>query len=195
MRFVRKMAILKPLCVFVLGPAGSFSSSAADVMLPGVPRMYADSLRRVFLTVHGDVVGIIPIANKIIGSITEVNCALKAGAFEVLRRKKMPVSFVCAAKVEITARRVRRVYCSMIAYRQCMRYLRRNFAHAKIIKNLPSTSSSYKKIVQLKRPTAVALGSEDGAIKYGLTILDRSVQDDPRDWTEFALIRRRGSKV
>lgn len=62
---------------------------------------------------------------------------------------------------------------------------------ARVIKNLPSTSSSYKKIVQLKGATAVALGSEDGALKYGLHIVDRDVQDEEKNWTEFALIRRR----
>lgn len=176
----------------LLGPAGSFSDAAANKLGKNWKKIYVSSIEKIFEAVRRrKAFGFVPVKNKIIGSVPKSEEGFKKmhGQLHILRRIKFPVRFVLAAKKKIPLKKIQKVYCPLVVADQCRKFLRKKLPHAKLVTDVDSSSASYKKIVQLARFSLAAIGSERGAKLYKLKILGRNIQDDPKDWTEFVLIK------
>lgn len=183
----------------VLGPRGSFSDRAAAFLK--IKARYTASFAEIFRSVAKAGLGIVPVRNKIIGEIKSTMRFFKRSSrsgvdkFKILKRFKMPVSFILAARPgrKTELENIKFIYCAKIANQQCKKYivnLKKTNPAIKIITNFPSTSSAFKKIVQQKGGRAgesAAIGSQYAAKIYGLKILAKQIQDSKADWTEFVL--------
>ena len=192
--------------IVLIGPAGSFSDYATEESVfikkltdGNFKKRYVVSVAAVFKRVRPGNYGLVPVRNKIIGKIPGAEKFFKKGKFKIIRRFRMPVKFVLAAKKRVKLREISRIFASPVARAQCKNFLHKNFQNVHFERAAFSTSASYKKVVQLKLERArkwAAIGSEFGAKIYQLTILAKNIQDDPHDWTEFVLfgIRQESSQ-
>ncbi len=185
----------------LLGPKGSFSDQAAGFLR--VKKQYVSSFAEIFRSVAKGGFGIVPVRNKIIGDIKSTTHFFKSNKFKILRRFKMPVSFILAVRPGRKAKleNIKYIYCAKIANQQCKKFianLKKIDPAVKIITNFPSTSSAFKKIVQQRGRRAgasAAIGSEYAAKIYGFKTLAKQIQDSKADWTEFVLFSASASSA
>lgn len=182
--------------LFLLGPAGSFSDTAADRFKKSFRKKYCSSFREVFQKMKHGGYGFLPVKNKIFGELRFVTRELKSQRkkYEVISHIRFPVRLVLAAQKKMALADFRLLYLSMLIRKQCEKFLKKYFKHAKKITSDESSSSMIKKVAQLKWKMAsrsAGIGSEKAAKLFGLKILKRNIQDDPRDWTRFVLFRAR----
>lgn len=180
----------KRYSLLLLGPAGSFSDYAARSRRIAGKKRFVASFAKIFASVRGKKLGLVPVRNKIIGEIPGIAGFFKKRKFSILRRFKIPVRFVLAARGKIPLGEISFVYASPVVRDQCKKFLKKYLPHAHCVSAGDSSSSSFTKIVQLsakKANQSAAIGSEFCAKKYKFQVLKRGIQDDPCDWTEFVV--------
>jgi len=81
---------------------------------------------------------------------------------------------------------IRKVYSHPVALNQCLRF----FAAHRRIESTPfyDTAGSVKMVMEEKAPDAAAIASSVAASIYGAHILQRSIEDDRRNFTRFFLL-------
>lgn len=176
----------------LLGPAGSFSDEAAKKLGRNFAPVYCKSFRDVFNNVKSGMLGFLPVRNKIVGEIPETASFFRVPSADctILKSFKYPISFVLAVSRKMHISQIRTLYTSPVVADQCRKFIHRYLPHVRIFFHVDSSSDAIKKIVQLKPEEAehsAAIGSEKAAKMYGLKVLERRIQDDPKDWTEFVL--------
>lgn len=180
--------------LILLGPEGSFSSTAADHLKNSWQRRYVLSFLSLFRAVKGGVFGLVPVRNKIIGKIPGVEKLLQKKSYCIVSKFRMPIRMVLAGKKKVPFDAIRFVFAAKVVKMQCEKFLKRNLDGAKYFTNFTSSPLAFKRIVQLKGKKAyqsAAIGSEKSAKLCELTILARNIQDSKNDWTEFVLFRIR----
>ncbi|MEK7524412.1 MAG: prephenate dehydratase domain-containing protein [Patescibacteria group bacterium] len=178
--------MLKPK-IYVLGPADSFSDLAVR-RFRNAKIAYASSFAVLFKRIQSGSLVLLPVHNKIIGPIPEVKKYLKTHPVKIMKKFRMPISFVLASKRKMSLSEVRRIYSIGPAMDQCKKFLKKYLSSSKKVR-VASTAQAYKKIVQLTAQGAAAIGSLAGAKSYQLVVLARQIQDDPKDWTEFVIVK------
>lgn len=180
----------------LLGPAGSFSDIASQKLGAGFARHYVASFKDVFAFMKRGAHGLVPVRNKILGPIVPAVQHLKKGKFEILKKVRLPVSFVLAATAKAGSltkkgtklENIKTVYCPEVVRQQCSKFIKKNLAHAKFPRASEASTMSFKKIVQLGGNSAATIGPERAAKIYKLKVLARKLEDQRNDWTEFWLI-------
>lgn len=82
---------------------------------------------------------------------------------------------------------IRRIQSHPVALAQCEQFFA---AHPTIAKAVADdTAGSVRQIVQANDPTVAAIASEFAARQYGAQILASDVEDDPKNFTRFALLQ------
>jgi prephenate dehydratase len=82
---------------------------------------------------------------------------------------------------------VRRIQSHPVALAQCEQFFA---AHPTIAKAVAEdTAGSVRQIMQALDPTVAAIASEFAALQYGAQILASDVEDDPHNFTRFALLQ------
>jgi prephenate dehydratase len=81
---------------------------------------------------------------------------------------------------------IRKVYSHPVALNQCLRF----FARHRKLESTPfyDTAGSVKMVMDEKAPDAAAIASAVAASIYGAHILQRSIEDDRRNFTRFFLL-------
>lgn len=182
--------------LFLFGPAGSFSDIAANRFKKSFLKSYCSSFREVFKKMGSKNFGFLPVRNKILGELRFVTSQLKSRRkkYEVISHIRFPIKLALAAQKKMALADIRLLYMSILIQKQCGKFLKKYLSRAKKITSTESSSSVIKKVAQLKGKSAcqsAVIGSEKAAKLFGLKILKRNIQDDPRDWTEFVLFKNR----
>jgi prephenate dehydratase len=133
---------------------------------------------------------VIPIENTLAGSIYQ--------NFDLLARHPLVVVAETSLRIEhnlighrgVGFRQIRQVYSHPAALEQCSRFLRRSRTIETV--SFYNTAGSVKFIHDHDLKHAAAIASEDAARIYGMTILRRSIEDDPENYTRFLVLARRG---
>ncbi len=185
----KKPAGRKPLVL--LGPEGSFSSIAAKRFSDRYTFIFVDTFGKVLKKLEcGPCDALLPIRNKIFGPIDVVVEALKGNEFFVVKKFKIKISFVLAAPMKLVISDINALFVSKIALTQCSKWVEKFIPQAKAHTNIDSTSEAFKKIVQLRKEKAAAIGSLAAVKLYNFTVLAKNIQDEKDDWTEFVLISK-----
>lgn len=198
-----KGSFKKPILI-LLGPPGSFSDLASRKLEKKFEKRYVSSFKKIFKKLHAakKIFAFIPVKNKIVGDVEPCATEMKKNRYAVVMRLTFDVRLVIAKKrsplkvagkaraksnLGIPAGLIKKIYVPAVAYEQCKKYLAQKYPGVKVQTNADATSASYKKIVQLKGFSAAAIGSLEGAKMAKLQIIERNIQDDPQDWTEFVV--------
>lgn len=177
-----------------LGPPGTFTEEAlrSSVEINGLtPEPFA-SIQEVIAAVEREEVdkGIVPIENSIEGS---VNATLDMLAFEanLLIEKEIisPIAHNLIGRRGIRKDQVKKLVSIPQAAGQCRGYIMREFPGIEI-QAANSTAEAVRIVAERGDGDTVAIGTVLAAKLYGLSVLERKIQDFADNQTRFVLIGR-----
>jgi prephenate dehydratase len=177
------------------GEAGAFSQIAVHQLLgEGVDVVPCQRFDEVFHNLAAKTVdaAVIPIENTLHGSVHENYDHLLHFELPIEGETHVRIAHTLIAKPGVAMRNVKRVFSHPVALNQCLDFFARNPR----LERVPfyDTAGSVKMIMQEGLDNAAAIASSIAADIYGAHILKRNIEDDPRNFTRFFLLRRPGRK-
>lgn len=176
----------RQLRISFLGPEASFSHLAARRKFGSCVEYLPEfDIPSVFLSVvkgRADY-GVVPVQNSLDGGVNEALDTFLQVEVSVCSELLVPITQCLLARCP--KEQIRRVYSKPQALAQCRRWLRENLPHAELIDEA-STASAAQRAAQEEGAAAVA--GEIAAECYRLQILERAIEDGPRNVTRFVVI-------
>ncbi len=175
-----------------LGPKGTFSHSAADFFSNGEETVPFTSIYNVLSAVDSGEIdfGVVPVENSTEGSI---NATLDSLIFDFDLKMKaqlnMPIAESLVVKEDTAFEDITSVLSHPQPLAQCSHYLRENLPKAETF-SVSSTTEAMRQVSQSPEPIA-AIGNKISAPMYGLKALRENIQDDKRNFTQFALVSKK----
>ncbi|MGD0299286.1 MAG: prephenate dehydratase [Bryobacteraceae bacterium] len=129
---------------------------------------------------------VIPIENSLAGSVHENYDHLLHFDVRIAAETNVRIIHNLIAPPGVRFKDIRKVYSHPVALNQCLRF----FAEHRRIESTPfyDTAGSVKMVMEEKAPDAAAIASSVAASIYGAHILQRSIEDDRRNFTRFFLL-------
>lgn len=188
------------LVVAFLGPRGTFShraaraaSSAASLARHAARRRFGSSVQ--LLPVSGiDAVfsevaqgradyGVVPIENSTEGGVGATLDTFMETDLKVCAEVVVHVHHSLMTKC--SPRSIKKIFSKAEVFGQCKGWLANHFSHAQLV-DVASTAQAAE--MASKRADAAAIGHEESAQIYGLTVLHRAIEDNPFNITRFYVI-------
>lgn len=201
---VRKDHILEPTVAFQ-GAYGAFGEMAARSGWPdGEPRPMP-TFERVVASVEAGIsdFGLLPVWNSALGEIPFTKDALKGARVEITGEITVPIELCLLARPGVRLESLTYVGSHPAALAQCKRFLDARPAlipcpawdtagAARDLADFPAPYAWYDRLPGATRRTAAAIAGAEAAERYGLTILERGIQDVADNVTRFAILVRAG---
>ncbi|HVP66234.1 MAG TPA: prephenate dehydratase [Anaeromyxobacteraceae bacterium] len=175
-----------------LGPPGTFSEEAVgrcDVLAGAERRPYPTFGDAYEAALRGEVdVALLPVENSIEGSIgATLDLMVHRPGLRIRRELVLPVEQHLLARPNTRVEEVRRVLSHPQALGQCTGYLRRRFPGVPTEPTL-STADAARRAAE--EPATAAIAGRGAAERYGLAVLEASIQDSAENFTRFLLLGR-----
>jgi chorismate mutase / prephenate dehydratase len=182
----------RPLRVGYLGPAGSYSHTAAIYKF-GQSADYEPlvDIRSILDEVSKGRcdLGIVPIENTLGGGVVETLDALIDSDVKVCSEILMAIHHNLLANCAIE--QIEKIYSKPEVFTQCRNWLTSTFKEAKTVAE-PSTAKAAQKAA--KEAKSAAIGSRIAAELYGLKVACESIEDNPNNVTRFFVVGREDAK-
>lgn len=178
------------LRVTIQGVAGCFHDAAAreyfvDKDIETVPfNTFQDMFEA--LDFDASLVGIVAIENTIAGSLLQNHELLRQHNLKIIGEHKKRISHVLAALPGQTIDSIKEVNSHPMALMQCEQYLRRH-KNMKMIESF-DTAGSAKEIAEKNLVDHAAVCGEYAANLYGLTILEKGIETNKKNFTRFLIV-------
>ncbi|HOO53139.1 MAG TPA: prephenate dehydratase [Methanothrix sp.] len=171
----------------VLGPEGTFSEKAARKYSPGADLRYFRDFEEVIAAVEGGEVdiGVVPLENSLEGSVGMTLDALLCRDVKITGEINLRVRH-CLLGVG-RSEEVKVILSHPQALAQCRGYLKRRFPEAEL-RTTGSTSHAAKLAQEFSEMAAIA--DAEAAGRYGLSVIERDVQDSDQNVTRFVVVGR-----
>lgn len=171
----------------VLGPAGTFSEEAAKKHFSKESIHIFRSNTEIFEAVEKGLVhrGLIPVENMLGGSVGETLDNLFRKKVKPCGEILMPIRLCIASR----SKHFKKIISHPMALAQCREYLRKKYPDCKL-RERSSTAFAMSEAAESEKGVA-AVGTELGALRYGLTIIDTDIQDHDANVTRFIIIGKR----
>jgi len=129
---------------------------------------------------------VIPIENTLAGSVHENYDHLLHFDVRIAAETNVRIVHNLIAPPGVRFKDIRKIYSHPVALNQCLRFFARN----RKMESTPfyDTAGSVKMVMEEKAPDAAAIASSVAASIYGANILQRSIEDDRRNFTRFFLL-------
>ena len=180
-------AIQQVLKVACLGPEFSYSHLAAvERFGQAVEFSLVGSIPAVFEEVNRGHCnfGVVPLENSTDGRVADtLDMFLRLPQIKIAAEIRLRIHHNLLANCEQAE--IRRVYSKGQALGQCRNWLSKNVPHAAIVE--VSSTANAARLAQTE-PGAAAVASRQAAVRYGLRILSRDIEDYPFNETRFAVI-------
>jgi chorismate mutase/prephenate dehydratase len=180
-------ALEEPLTVAYLGPQGTFSEMALGKQFGGnVEALPCASIDEVFRSAETGASGyaVVPVENSTDGAIGRTLDLLLATPLKICAEVVLRVQQNLMAK-KAGLKAIRKVYSHPQSLAQCQGWLSQHLPQAA---RVPAASNAEAARIAAKEKTAAAIGPEIAAGRYGLKILARSIEDDPKNRTRFLVL-------
>jgi prephenate dehydratase len=178
--------------IAIQGEPGSFSHEAALKFVPGAEILPCSLSVEVFAALDKGTAdaAAIPIENSLAGSVLEHFDLLLAHDVKVVRETPLRIRHNLIALDGVSIDEIDRVYSHPVALAQCRRFLA---AHpAMRATAFYDTAGSVKHLREHNDRRAAAIAGEAAARIYGAQVLERSIEDNPENYTRFFLVLRAG---
>ncbi|MFY9327715.1 MAG: prephenate dehydratase [Georgfuchsia sp.] len=181
------LALEQPLKVAFLGPAGTYSESAARKhfgLAPGLePCPGIDDVFRAVAAGAADY-GVVPVENSTEGAIGRTLDLLLTSPLKICGEINLPIHHNLMTKCASVGG-IKRIYSHSQSLGQCQDWLNRHLsAHERI----PVVSNSEAARRAAEEESSAAIAGESAAALYGLHILHANIEDDPTNTTRFLVI-------
>ena len=181
------LALEQPLTIAYLGPAGTYSESAARKHFGGAPTLLPcpaiDDVFRVIESGNAHY-GVVPIENSTEGAIGRSLDLLMSSPLQICGEINLPIHHnlmtQCAALADVT-----RVYSHAQSLAQCHEWLNRNLP---LVPRVPVASNAEAARLAAGEAGAAAVAGDAAAELYALPILAGNIEDDPNNTTRFVIV-------
>lgn len=180
-------ALEDQLAVAYLGPEGTFSQEAVVKHFGAATGSRPHpTIDEVFRAVETGVAGygVVPVENSTEGAVGRTLDLLLNTSALVCGEVMLPVR-QCLMSVAPRRDSIRRVYSHTQSLAQCQQWLSRNLPQAERIAVVSNAEAA--RLASKDRRSA-AIASRTAATLYGLKLLSRNIEDDPKNTTRFAVI-------
>lgn len=183
---VREMPNL-PEGVVCQGVEGAYSQQAAVKFFGDVPISYESTWRQVFEDVKEKKArfGVLPVENSAAGSVN--------GVYDLILQYRFYIVGAVAVRVEhcLAAANTSAVVSSVASHpqalSQCSEYIE---THSLKAVEYSNTAAAAQYVAQSATDGVAAICSVEAAQKYGLSILERGIQNEKNNTTRFIIISR-----
>lgn len=166
------------------GVRGAYSHMAANRLFPGTDISFVPEFREVFRRVSEGALGVVPVENSAAGSVTAVYDLILKYRFFIVGAVDIRVEHCLAAAGPGP---VRRVLSHPQALAQCSELIgERGY----MTEEFSNTAAAAAAVADSREPGLGAICSEDAAKRYGLTILERNIQNVRDNTTRFVAVSR-----
>lgn len=177
-------SVLRVAC---LGPQGSFSEQAGyEHFGHFISNVYCDSFDEVFRSVEAGQadVGIVPVENSTEGAVNRTLDLLLNSPLKVLGEHSVNIHHNLLTK-NGNLDGVKRVMAHPQALAQCQSWLMRN--HPELSRE-PASSNAEAARLAAEHDDVAAIASISAAMVWGLSVVEKGIQDDPHNRTRFLTI-------
>lgn len=180
---------LEGMRVAFSGIEGAFASIAAAKIFPDAARVpYADFASAYAAVENGDCdVAVLPVENSTAGEVGAVIDLMFSGSLVVTGMYGLNITHHLMGKPGARPEDIRTVISHPQALAQCDGYITAH--HFKPVQEV-NTALAARTVSEGDDPTVAAIASEETASLYGLTILDRNVNDVGMNTTRFVVLSR-----
>jgi len=183
-------ALEQPLVVAYLGPEGTFSEMALGkhfgASVVTLPCASIDEVFRAAETGEAQY-AVAPVENSTDGAIGRTLDLLLATPLQICAEVVLRVQQNLMAR-RSNLKAIRKVYSHSQSLAQCQGWLAQHLPRAA---RVPLASNAEAARVAAKEAGAAAIGPEIAAARYGLKLLARSIEDDPKNRTRFLVLGAR----
>lgn len=175
-----------PNKVVCQGVEGAYSHKAARTLFEGGEISFVPDFKSVFDAVAGEegAIGVLPVENSAAGSVTAVYSLILQYRFYIVGAVDVKVEHCLAAAGDGP---VRRVVSHPQGILQCGEYLEKMGLEAVEWSN---TAAAAQYVAKERPGGTAAICSEEAARKYGLTVLERGIQDEKNNTTRFVAVAK-----
>ena len=180
------LALESAVKVAYLGPPFTYTHKAArDKFGSSVEYVACETIADVFDVVHKRKAsyGVVPVENSTEGAVTNTLDKFVDSPLKICAEVYMPISICLVSRGD--RRGVRRIYSKQEVFGQCRQWLQREMPGVEL---MPAASTAKAAELAAGEDGAAALASSLAAESYGLTVLDRDVQDFVGNMTRFLVI-------
>lgn len=181
------LALEHPTKVAYLGPAGTFSESAARKHFGGaaalMPTAAIDDVFRAVEAGNADY-GVVPVENSTEGAVGGALDLLLANPLKICGEVNLRIHQHLLSKADGIGA-AKRLYSHSQSLAQCHEWLNRNLAH---LSRVPVASNAEAARMASEDPESCAIAGEAAAELYGLNVLAANIEDDPNNTTRFVVI-------
>ena len=182
----------RPLRIGYLGPAGSFSHTAALLKFgQSVEYEPLADIASIFGEVskgHCDL-GLAPVENTMGGGVIETLDALIDSNVKVCAEVQMAIHHSLLGNCPLED--IEKIYSKPEVFAQCRNWLSATFKETQTV---PVASTARAAQIAAKEPNTAAIGSNIAAELYGLRIIFENIEDIANNITRFLVISREDAK-
>lgn len=177
--------------IATLGPANSYSDLVTKKYNSKAEIYYAKSIQEVFELVKSGKIkeGIVPIENKIEGSIRETMDLLFETNLKIVQKLILPINHCLAVLPETKKTDIKLILSHSQPLGQCDKYLKNNFPKAEILAT-SSTSEAMNQLREKNLTNAAVIGSIESAKNLDLKIYAKNIGNQKENETHFYVIRK-----
>jgi prephenate dehydratase len=132
--------------------------------------------------------GVIPLENSLSGSIHENFDLLQAYDLKIIGEITIRVKHALIAHENVLKKDIKKIFAPPPAFSQCKNYLDQ-YPDIELIP-VTATSSAVRHVKDSNDKSAAAIGSTMAANIFNMTILEESIEDNPINYTRFAIIAK-----
>ena len=133
--------------------------------------------------------GIVPLENSTAGSVNQTYDLLAKHDFYIVRSLRLQVNHVLLAKNGTKLSDVKEIFSHEQAINQCSSYLK-NLKGVKVTV-VANTAIASQMVANSDRTDIASISSEDCAKQYGLSIIEKRLQNTESNFTKFICIAKK----
>ncbi len=181
------LALEQPLKIAFLGPAGTFSESAARKHFGSAPTLTPcpaiDDVFRAVEAGNADY-AVVPVENSTEGAIGRTLDLMLSSPLQVCGEVSVRVHQNILSKAASLSQ-VKRLYSHAQSLAQCHEWMNRNLGG---VPRVPVASNAEAARMASEDPESCAIAGEAAAGLYGLDVLAANIEDDPNNTTRFLVL-------
>jgi len=172
------------------GVEGAYSTIAAERLFSTPSILHVNTFEGAFSAIESGLCdyGILPIENSTAGSVNQVYDLMISRNFHIVRSVRIKVDHSLLVKPGTKKSEIKEIFSHEQAIRQCEGYLKAIGVKVTACEN---TAVAAKMVAESDRTDIAALSSLRCAELYGLTALDKCVQDNANNHTRFICISKK----
>ena len=177
--------------VAVCGAEGAYAQIAAEKMIKMPFIMYVRDFDGVFSAIENGLCryGVVPIENSTAGSVKKVYDLMINRNFHIVRSVRLKVDHNLMAKPGVKLQDIKEIYSHEQAISQCAGFLKTLGKDVKITA-VSNTAIAAEMVAKSERTDVAAICSYSCKELYGLSCLQRSIQDQGNNYTRFICISK-----